>query len=370
MPRHKYIGHLNKNNNSFKPSNKYTETIVSFEELNNIKKNKIKLPNFQGALREEKYTEMINEYISNPELFRMKNKIIIGCLHNKWYLVDGQHRFETVSQLYNKHNIKDDCVIFCWYECKDDKELKKIFKTLNHDSIKNKCFLDKKEFDQLKIMELRRLLTEYKNDIDITIFSREKSEKSNIYSIQKFTDELDNKGFFNLKECKYSENGLNYLKKKNEEYYNKYYIDNLKINGKLFYARDRKIAEESKVIFSLKNNNFIEWLFDDTLSPIHRMRIVKEKISSSIRKKVWNSFSPVNNYMKCPISACGFILDNNKKNGWDCGHIISEKNGGATTIENLRPICKNCNQKMASKNWHDYENNICKLINSKPLVNQ
>ena len=39
---------------------------------------------------------------------------------------------------------------------------------------------------------------------------------------------------------------------------------------------------------------------------------------------------------------------------FDCGHIISEKNGGKVHLENLRPICRTCNSSMGTQNMDDY----------------
>jgi len=39
-----------------------------------------------------------------------------------------------------------------------------------------------------------------------------------------------------------------------------------------------------------------------------------------------------------------------------CGHIIAEKMSGATTIENLRPICKSCSCSMRTYNLEDFKN--------------
>jgi len=37
-----------------------------------------------------------------------------------------------------------------------------------------------------------------------------------------------------------------------------------------------------------------------------------------------------------------------------CGHVISVKNGGPTEIDNLRPICQNCNSSMGTKNMDEF----------------
>ena len=36
------------------------------------------------------------------------------------------------------------------------------------------------------------------------------------------------------------------------------------------------------------------------------------------------------------------------------GHIIAESNGGEVTIDNLRPICQNCNLRMGTMNMYDF----------------
>jgi 5-methylcytosine-specific restriction endonuclease McrA len=36
------------------------------------------------------------------------------------------------------------------------------------------------------------------------------------------------------------------------------------------------------------------------------------------------------------------------------GHVISEKNGGEINVNNLRPICQNCNSSMGTTNMNDY----------------
>ena len=50
---------------------------------------------------------MILEYLEKPELLRIKDKIIIGCLRDNWYIVDGQHRLEMARTLSKDHNKND-----------------------------------------------------------------------------------------------------------------------------------------------------------------------------------------------------------------------------------------------------------------------
>ena len=43
-----------------------------------------------------------------------------------------------------------------------------------------------------------------------------------------------------------------------------------------------------------------------------------------------------------------------------CAHIISEKNGGTTTLNNLIPICAQCNTSMKTQNLNDFKNRYFK----------
>ena len=37
-----------------------------------------------------------------------------------------------------------------------------------------------------------------------------------------------------------------------------------------------------------------------------------------------------------------------------CGHVIAERNGGHTVVENLRPVCAQCNLSMGTMNMSDF----------------
>ncbi len=39
-----------------------------------------------------------------------------------------------------------------------------------------------------------------------------------------------------------------------------------------------------------------------------------------------------------------------KFDGWECGHVVSDKEGGEPTIKNLRPVCGACNSSMGATN--------------------
>ena len=43
---------------------------------------------------------------------------------------------------------------------------------------------------------------------------------------------------------------------------------------------------------------------------------------------------------------------------FECGHIIPYSQGGPTSLENLRPVCKGCNRSMGTTNMLDYKSHL------------
>ena len=101
----------------------------------------------------------------------------------------------------------------------------------------------------------------------------------------------------------------------------------------------------------------INWLQDKSNNPAkHILRKGKKRITRKLRLEVWNKEYGSNiDEGICTIKNCTIKYKKNS-NDWDSGHIISEFNGGETTLNNLRPLCKQCNNCMGRVNWDIYEN--------------
>jgi len=77
----------------------------------------------------------------------------------------------------------------------------------------------------------------------------------------------------------------------------------------------------------------------------------KKTISSTIKKLVWNTnIGEDIGKTKCMCCKSTDIT----QMSFNCGHIISEFNGGDTIVSNLKPICQNCNSSMGTKNMNDF----------------
>jgi len=105
----------------------------------------------------------------------------------------------------------------------------------------------------------------------------------------------------------------------------------------------------------------------------------KKSIPLSLKALVWNKYiGEEKGIGYCQCCRKNII----KQISFHCGHIISERNGGSTTLNNLVPLCQTCNLSMGKQNmnkfvkkygFHDEPNNSSpkKTINKtkKKLVN-
>ena len=56
---------------------------------------------------------------------------------------------------------------------------------------------------------------------------------------------------------------------------------------------------------------------------------------------------------KAKCLCCG--INEIKMNSFHCGHVISEADGGPTTVDNLRPVCATCNLSMRTQNMEVFK---------------
>ena len=343
---------IGKNINSLYKNEKVKETWVTFEQVKNrpeLNDDNLKKPSYQGALLEEKYQSMVAEYLDNSNLFKLKNKIIVGCLNKNWYLIDGQHRLEMAKILKDRNNINDEFV-FCWYQCENEEEMKQLFNSLNKDSIKNEFYIDNEDFKNIVIEEfITKLKENYK-----TSFSRSKKQYGYIKCIEEFIDELKEIEYF--EKFKYSQSAFDHIIKMNEQFYKQYnYKMLIDQHADALFYKDEQPHINSGIIFTLKRNNFIQYISDKKSEPLHKSKTQKKTISRTMRNKVWNKHFGESVDGICLVSFCNNKLDSKQKNGWECGHIISDYNDGKVILSNLRPICAECNRDMGRQNWIDYD---------------
>jgi hypothetical protein len=331
---------------------KILEKQISFKSLTKEMNNKPFLnPPSQTDLDSDKVQEMINSYLKKPEYFIGKNKIIIAVLFTDetekdyiLYLVDGQHRLTMAIELYKNHDDSSGFLTLCYIKTYSLKEIEELFNEYNKDSYKNKITFDK---DIMKKIKREQLRSDFKKKYS-EFFSKTKATANIRYSIDEFLNELDDSGYFSL--------NLD-IEAKNKKF-NKIidYVGYLE-NYQDYFYKDEINCISNGITFTLKNNNFIEYLMDETIIPDHTFKNPKNRISPGLRINVWKSEFNDDEGI-CPIYKCKNIICNDAI-GFQCGYIISKTNNGQLTLDNLRPICNNCYERMGSNNLETFIN-ICK----------
>ena len=81
------------------------------------------------------------------------------------------------------------------------------------------------------------------------------------------------------------------------------------------------------------------------------IKVKKQSIPKKVKDDVWNTYIG-EGIAKHKCLCCKMTIIDKAK--FDCGHVISEKNGGTLSIRNLRPVCNGCNLSMSSENMIDY----------------
>ena len=75
------------------------------------------------------------------------------------------------------------------------------------------------------------------------------------------------------------------------------------------------------------------------------MKYTKKKIPKALREALWISFYKTRFQGKCKTPWCPNEIN---AFSFQAGHNIPESRGGATTLENLVPICARCNLSMGN----------------------
>ena len=77
----------------------------------------------------------------------------------------------------------------------------------------------------------------------------------------------------------------------------------------------------------------------------------KKNISATLRRLVWQTYVGLDvgsTLCMCCQQQIIYQLV------FECGHVIAESQGGATILENLRPICTHCNRSMGTMSMAEF----------------
>ena len=121
---------------------------------------------------------------------------------------------------------------------------------------------------------------------------------------------------------------------------------------------DEQMKEEIKII--KEKYSKLKKEVKDKYKKIEKENMKKEKeevkkvrktIPKSLKNIVWDKhIGKEKGLGECDVCKCE--IDSKK---FDCGHIVSVKNGGETNETNLLPICATCNKSMGIENLNEFK---------------
>ena len=249
------------------------------------------IPIFQRDLNIDKVDNMIITYKKDKESFDfLTNKIQLVHMkeYKKYLLIDGQHRFHMYKRLLDMHIINDtQKILVNIINCNSKEEIYEMYKHFNYDIIDTLKQIDKNQetpipenMEQFRII-LKKLEYEKFSNIINDKYKKYFSTDSNyVYSLEKFIQILYDSDYIDLFES--SKIAFDYLIETNNIYCNKFYtsdnISDMKLNKEELYNIKQKI------IFSLKNNNFIKLLIEDDI----KNKFFEASHSFIDKKKKWD----------------------------------------------------------------------------------
>jgi hypothetical protein len=175
------------------------------------------------------------------------------------------------------------------------------------------------------------------------------------------------KDIFNLpikiySNTKYNKDKNNNLDKKNKS------IPKIKTNYFKYNKNKKNLINKNPIKKNLIKDNLLKDILKTSNKDIYT-HTHKEAIPKRIRELVWTTNNGETFTHKCFVSWC----DNNiNVFNFQVGHDIPESKGGTLDINNLKPICSNCNLSMSNKytikEWSQLIN-IDNLKNKKNNLN-
>jgi hypothetical protein len=353
------LSKLYKHNHNVLIQDNITTLLINFKDL--IHAN-IAIPNEQRITISDKISDIVKYqdlHFKTKKHFNFLGSININCCleDNTNYLIDGQHRFAAVKQLfrmnYHREQIKIELV-----EVKTRREMIDNYKLLNKNTplpefpqgidedVAKKAFITlQNEFEGIwKTNKATRPFVNINN-----------FQEAIGFMLLKINEHRTNQ---NLPPCT-SNDLVHKIKYKNEQlklWSLQLYEENIRRGVK--WSRYKDIADKHHFFLGMYHATseehvyaWVENILEDEGIWDTKSKKSKRKIPIQRKRECWDLYIGPN----LGLSHCYCCrTEKISKDSFECGHVLSEHNGGKINIENLRPVCRSCNSSMGTQHMLDY----------------
>jgi hypothetical protein len=348
------------------------ELLNLFENENNLIYSD-KCIEVQRSLDPEHLQEILKyqvKYYQLKQHYFYPTPIIVCKLNDKYTIIDGQHRYESIKTLTNLYKQRDAFTIpvsVILVETKE--EIVEYFKIINMNKPIPSMILE----DTTNWLQVSKGFEKYLYD-NFSVYNKS-SDRPHMphLNFNKIMDYIHKEKVVERGKIKSSEqfiklfDELNIFYKNHNQTYigDKNYIKNIKSqiyrcvskqrSNPFYVSVYRQFEWLEKIVMKSRDN--IDYERMEHISVTTRLRILKP-----LKNLVWSRYASNHSmYGLCYVCKSNITYDN-----FECGHIISVFYGGETHIDNLRPLCHTCNSDMSIMNLEDYKSKLEESV--QPIV--
>lgn len=303
--------------------------------------------------KDEEHVNEIYEYqlkcYSQNNMYIINSTIsIVDVLEtNSSFIIDGQHRLEAYKRLISDHPDRGISVSTDEYTVNKEEDIDYVYKMVNTHKPND---ITKLGIDEYKIIqEVERYFKDYFYEY---LSNSSKPYRPNI-NIEAIKNQIKEKNVISKCSINSGSEFVELIQK-----INKFYCDRKKEEFKHWHIKLEALEKINKFNARLflglySNYEWLDRLIEHVSNNIpleklnHYDSSYRPKITRELRKIVWDS-----ELLKINCYCC---KDQIEFDNFECGHIIPLSMGGPTNKNNLKPICRNCNQDMKTMNMEEYK---------------
>lgn len=279
----------------------------------------------------------------------------------QYYIIDGQHRFQVFTKAFKQEKI-DQVLLVNIIQIKNDSALIELCRFLN----------DSHPFqlpENMEYMEKAKQLVRNLEPILKPYLSAARKPRRPNLSLHQFTEDvvralsrtpdcdtqklLDAMLVFNEKCIKAPAHFFQYAKDRQVASVKRYLR---LVNQKAVkHAKKQKWTQSKPCFFGMfPNGDWVDRLYshvDQIVVPptqpeVTRTRPKRKQFTKAERIHIWNHYVSKD----ARQGPCFVCEDTIRLESFECGHLEAVARGGTNALDNIRPICRICNNSCGSKN--------------------